>query len=336
MPSPNFPNDGFPSLKGQPFFGLPFLSNPGFRGHRRLGGLTFGNIFFVSSTHPNRANDPANGRSPDRPFSSMHYADTQCTASNGDVVFVMPGHVETVASAAACDLNTAGVFWYGLGWGPSRPTVNFTTATTADLNLDGAGIVLYNFLFVGVVDALAAPIDVNAADCALLDCEYRDTSATQAVLVVLTDTACNRFYIDGWTHRGDSAAGSGASIAINGGDGIVIRNVDIVGDFSVGCIDIRTTATTNFRLESFNFHNLNASCIGLIDTITASSGFIQGPGNILIVTNGANITEAITGATFGYFGANATAGLMSSPSIGVCNLVNEGAIVLNKVGSTDA
>jgi hypothetical protein len=338
MPTPNYPNDGIPTLGGIPFYGIPYAGNPGHRGHRRggSGGFTFGNIFFVSSTHPLRANDPANGRRPDLPFATMHYADTQCTASNGDHVYVLPGHTETVTAAAGLDLNTAGVTWRSMGVGPSRATIRFTTATTADMNLDGAGITLQNFLFVGVVDALVAPIDVNAADCALMDCEFRDTSATQAVLAVLTDATADRFYVDGWTHRGDTAAGSGASIAIVGGDGIVLRNLDIVGDFSVGAIDIRTTATTNFRLESFNIHNLNTVDMGLIDTVTGSTGFIMGPGNILIAENTTNITEAITGATFAYFGANATAGLASSPSIGVCNLLGEGAICLNKVGSTDA
>ena len=57
---------------------------------------TTGNVFFVKSTGPNAADDPGHGKSPSKPFATIDYAVGQCTASNNDFIWVMPGHVETV------------------------------------------------------------------------------------------------------------------------------------------------------------------------------------------------------------------------------------------------
>ena len=36
-----------------------------------------------------------------RPFSTVDYATGRCTASRGDIIMVMPGHAESIASASA-------------------------------------------------------------------------------------------------------------------------------------------------------------------------------------------------------------------------------------------
>src|ERR1700757_2697851 len=52
-----------------------------------------------------------------------------------DILFVLPGHKETISSATVLTLNTAGVAIIGLGSGLLRPTFTFTTATTANIPL---------------------------------------------------------------------------------------------------------------------------------------------------------------------------------------------------------
>ena len=65
------------------------------------------NIFFVNSV---TGTDTAGyGQNPDAPFKSINFAVTQCTANQGDRIYVMPLHVETIAGAAGCAVSVAGV-----------------------------------------------------------------------------------------------------------------------------------------------------------------------------------------------------------------------------------
>jgi hypothetical protein len=279
-----------------------------------------GSVFWVhSGTGSN-----GNAGTYQRPFASIDFAVGRCTANKGDIIYVLPGHTETVIAAGGLDLDVAGIAIIGLGAGSNRPTVSFGTATTADMDVDAANISMYNILFTGDVDALAAPIDVNAADFSLVNCEFRDVTG-QATDVILTDNNADRLYIDGWTHRGAAAAGGASAIALVGSDYVTIKNFWIDGNFSVGAIDIRTTAVTNLTVRDGFIHTRNAADIAIVDTITASSGAI-GPGLQLWLTdNAANITEAITGATFVVF-----------DDVLVVNLAGEKGMLINWTASTDA
>src|SRR5262245_489587 len=93
------------------------------------------NIFFVQSTHAN-AGDAANkGQTPDQPFATLDYAIGRCTADQGDVIIVLPGHVETVSAAGELDIDVAGITIVGVGSGSKQPKVVLDTATTADVDI---------------------------------------------------------------------------------------------------------------------------------------------------------------------------------------------------------
>lgn len=258
------------------------------------------------------------------PFSTIDYAVGQCAANRGDIIFVRPNHTETVTAAAGLDLDVAGIAVIGLGSGSNRATVNFTTATTADMDVDAANITMVNFLFTGGVDALAGPIDVNAADFKLLNSEWRDVTG-QATDVIIADANADRLLIDGWFHNGAAAAGANSAIALIGMDNPVIKNFKLVGNFAVGAIDCRTTAVVDLDISDGYIWNKNAADIAVVDTITASTGKIGPDLEIMLTDNAANITEAITGATFHLF-----------DPVYVCNLVNEKAMLINWTASTDA
>ena len=46
-----------------------------------------------------------NNGSYQKPFETIDYAVSQCKANRGDVIYVMPGHVETISSASGLDLD---------------------------------------------------------------------------------------------------------------------------------------------------------------------------------------------------------------------------------------
>lgn len=305
MPNTNYPQ-GF--AHGVTVRGMPLLS------------AYPGRVFWVDSVNGGNGN-PGTFH---RPFASIDYAVGRCTASRGDIIVAKAGHVETVTAAAGLDLDVAGICVLGLGSGSLRPTVNFTTATTADMDVDAANITMINFLFTGGVDALAGPIDVNAADFTLLNSEWRDVTG-QATDVVIADANADRILIDGYFHNGAAAAGANSAIALIGMDNPVVRNFKLVGNFAVSAIDCRTTAVVDLDIHSGYIWTKNSADLCIKDTVTASTGKI-GPNLYFMLTdNAANITEAVTGATFHLF-----------DDVYVCNLVNEKAMLINWTASTDA
>lgn len=278
-----------------------------------------GQVFWV---HSGTGSDGNKGTF-DRPFATIDYAIGRCTASRGDIIMVKAGHTETISAAAGIALDVIGVAIIGTGLGSLRPTINFT-ATTSTFAISAASCSVYNILFTGGIDAIVSPIVISAADVALINCEYRDVTG-QCTDCILTTAAANRLLIDGLRYDGDTAAGTNAAIAIVGGDGIVIRNVRMDGNFAVGGIDIRTTATTDLEVRDVVFRTRNSADIFIVDTITASTGTI-GPNLFLrLQDNAANITEAITGATF-----------VQHLPISVVNLAGELGMPINTTASTDA
>lgn len=306
----------------------------GFNGGLNVRGMPLnmahpGKVFWVGDTGtPGMANrktgSDGNKGTFNDPFATIDYAVGQCTANRGDIIMVLPGHTETVTAAAGLALDVAGIALVGLGTGSDRPTINFTTATTADMDVDAANITMINFLFTGGIDALVGPIDVNAADFTMLNCEWRDVTG-QATDVILADANADRLLIDGYYHNGAAAAGANSAIALTGMDTPVIRNFKAVGNFAVGAIDCRTTAVVDLDIYNGYIWTKNSADIGIVDTVTGSTGKIGPNLQIMLTDNAANITEAVTGATFHMF-----------DDVYVCNLAGEKALLINWTASTDA
>ena len=267
------------------------------------------------------------------PFATLDYAVGQCRANKGDIIFVKPGHSETLTSTSVA-VDVAGIAIVGLGQGSNRPTFN-ANATASVFPISAANVLVHNLLFTGGIDAVVSMITVSAADVKLSEIEIRDVTG-QIVAGVLTTASADRLKIYGFEYDGADAAGGAAAIAIVGGDQIKIKDFKIIGNFSVGGIDIRTTATTQISISDGEIWNQEGSidcCI--VDTVTASTGTV-GPNLFLKLTeNAANITEAITGATFHYNGGGGVAGLVGT-GILVVNLAGEAGMVINKTASTDA
>lgn len=103
------------------------------------------------------SNTPGKGTF-NRPFASLAQALKLCVQGNGDVIFLKPGHREVVNGAntttqpvaaygTALALNVNSVAVIGLGTGESRPTITYSTATTANLALQVSNFSIQNVLF---------------------------------------------------------------------------------------------------------------------------------------------------------------------------------------------
>lgn len=257
-----------------------------------------GEEYFVDSTNGSASNS---GKDWENAMLTIDQGINKCTASNGDTVYVAPFHAENLGADSAIDINLAGVQVIGIRRGREMPTLT-CTAAAGDCKLAAANTSIRNLRFLGWTGgAITGCIEVSAADCSIIDCEYRDVT-DQAVDVIITTNAAKRLLIDGFRTLGDLAAGCNSHIAIVGAvDGVEIKNVWLQGNFAVGAIDIRTAACTNLWIHDFHITTANAADICIIDTITGSTGHIGPNGYLETADDAETITEAITGATFSLF-----------------------------------
>lgn len=259
------------------------------------------------------------GATPQQPFSTIAYALTQCTAGRGDVIYVLPSHAESVPTADLT-LNVTGVSIVGLGRGAFRPTLNLT-ATGSTIAISAASTSIENLLITGGIDAIVAVLTISAADVLIKDIEYRDVTG-QCTDGILTTAAADRLTIDNLFWNGATAAGTNAAIALVGGDGIVITNSKFDGDFAVGVIDVRTTATTDLEVNNCHARTRNAACVFIVDTQTGSTGFVGPNIYFRLLTDGANGLASLNGATFVFI-----------DPIYIVNAANEKGLLTNKTAS---
>jgi calcineurin-like phosphoesterase len=114
----------------------------------------------------------------DQPFATLAYAVSQCLANNGDIIFVLPLHAETISSATALTINIAGIAIVGLGMGTNRPTFTLGTATTATINVTAANVAISNVLFkANLADIVSLFTTTTAKSFTLDTCEFRDNAS---------------------------------------------------------------------------------------------------------------------------------------------------------------
>jgi hypothetical protein len=283
-----------------------------------------GDIWFVDSGQTTTGADSVGyGRNPDQPFLTLDYMVAQATANNGDTVYIMPGHTETLGADSAVDIDVAGLTIIGLGRGAARPTFN-ATAIAGDFKLAAASTHIENLLFTSGIDATTGMLEISAADCTVKNCEFRDVTG-QATDCLITVDGADRLTIEGCRFIMAAAAGANSAIALDGSDDCIIRDCKIYGNFAVGAIDLRTTASARIDISRCYIWTANAADIAIVDTITGSTGKIGPDIEIMLTDNAANITTAVTGATFH----------LMDP-VYVCNLVNEKGMLINWTASTHA
>jgi hypothetical protein len=199
-----------------------------------MGGATLpsttGNYWFVSSTTGSNGNS---GKSVKQAFATIAQAHTAATASKGDVVVIMPGHVETVSGAAYATLSKAGISYVGLGTGRNRPTLTWS-ATNSQIIVSGANSSFVNIVcdFAGI-DAVVAAVSVTATDVSFLNCEFiTNKAAAGAVLGLVTAATATRFTVDGCRFLGpavNSGTTTTAQIKHEVGIDYVIKNSYFTG-----------------------------------------------------------------------------------------------------------
>lgn len=230
MPLSNYPN-GF--AQGVNVRGVPVLNTYG------------GNVFWVDSG----AGSDGNKGTFDRPFATIDYAIGRCTASNGDIVMVKPGHAETLAANITMDV--IGVWVYGLGWGTLRPTIT-VGAFDGTVAMTAANSAMSNIRFVleDTDDTVASAITITADGCIVEGCETV-VHATAQFTTHLTATDAQFVELRGNMFRSLHTASSTSGVVVDGCDDLVMVGNLIDGHFTEHALDNTTPASADEILRAY-------------------------------------------------------------------------------------
>lgn len=260
-----------------------------------------GNIFFVDSTHAAAANAAGGGQSPDTPLATLAYAIGLCTAAKGDVIYVMPGHAETIAAAAGIACSISGVSIIGLGIGANRPTFTFS-AVGSTWTITAANVLIRNI----VVTATAATtllFSSSAAGLTLDGVDYVEGSGVP-LQFLLTTAASDQLAVKNCFHVAVTA-GASAQIwiqLVGPDDSRILDNTFVLAlNNASGSYTIRasTAAVRAIILRNVILQTGGTTQTAAISLVAASTGFV-GDNRV-----GANVTNiAGTVALASAYGAN--------------------------------
>lgn len=220
-----------------------------------------GDIWFVNSA---TGTDGAGyGQNPDAPVASKDYAVGLATANNGDVVYLMPGHAETINTAGGITLDKAGLSVVGLGNGEDRPVITVgSSLDTATVLVSAVDVKLKNIVFQPGNDGVDVLLDIDADGCVVEDCEFRsdETNAYQADSYIDVNGGANAADRCAIRRCRITSPTAGAAQGIEIGaveDQIVIEDCWIDGDFTAAGIH-SASAFTNSLIARNYVANRNA------------------------------------------------------------------------------
>jgi len=250
---------GFPT--GVASFGLPVLPS-------YMTGVDIfpGNNYFVGSSWANNSNTAGVGTL-QAPYSTVAYALTQMTANNGDVLWVLPGHTETLATTAGGWAPKAGCSVVGIGYGTTRPTITWSTTTTSSIQVYTANVLFRNLYFnMTPANGATVGIDIQATGFKMDLCEVWCASTASLYCINPIEFSTNatdfaqitRCYIHGL-----GVAGTTQGIYILGNQNIGLYDSNVItGNFTTtkgGIYQVTGTATNLVITNNFIANNTASS-----------------------------------------------------------------------------
>ena len=211
-----------------------------------------GRRFFVDSGGGG-ADTTHYGSSPERPFLTLDYAVEQCVADRGDIVYLLPGHAENVASATEAVVDVAGVSVIGIGRGSLMPTLTLITAAGATLSITAPNCSVQNVHVVSAfTNGVTAGVTLGAlADgCTLDGLLFTEALVTQEFLIGISIAAdCDDVIIRNCRYCGTAGGDTTSAIAALGGtDRTIIRDNYINVDASAAAIKLDAAASTDLQI----------------------------------------------------------------------------------------
>jgi len=218
---------------------MVYLSNLG------ISLLSESQLLFVDSGHANAldSDDTVHGHKIDMPLATIDYAIGLCTADQGDVILVAPGHAETISAANGIDLDVDDVTIIGLGVKDKRPKITLSAqASTFEINADN--VTLKNLQFVGsMTGGVTVGIDIKTgSDYVTIDsCHFYETANTLELLTVISaEDKTDYLHIKDCVFTNLAGGDNLAAILTEGDehDFLVVEGCTFIGDWTNAVIDL--------------------------------------------------------------------------------------------------
>lgn len=246
-----------------------------------------GTEFFVSSVN---GDDGRAGRSVETSVATLDHALSLATANNDDVIYLLPGHAETVSAAAGLVIDVAGITIIGVGVGSLQPTITFDTDADADMDIDAANVLIENVHFRANYADIVAAIDVNADDFTLRGCRFSEVATNMNAKIWVQDaaaTASDRITIEKCRAVALDAENTHFVNFAGTGDGHRIIGNELIGDWGTMAIGgegeitncvITDNVISNAASDSDACINLAAAATGIVMRNLACGGAAQANG----------------------------------------------------------
>ena len=216
-----------------------------------------------------------------KPFLTVDYAIGKCKANRGDVIYVMPGHVEDITAAQGVDFDVAGVKCIGLGYGDKQARFDMTNLA-GDVTIDADNVHIYNMNFHANVTSITIGLSILtlAVGTVIQGCTFDvETTTTDEFLIAINlGVGCDRTVIDGCLiDMGLGGAAVGIKL-VGASNKVDIKDCRIVGDYSLANIDGITTLSKEVYIEDNFLMNGGSADIGTVACIillTGTTGVIR-------------------------------------------------------------
>lgn len=265
----NFPN-------GISSFGMPILgSGPQIP-------ATTGNVFFVDSGNAQAADGSA-ATDPNKPAATVDGAIGKCTANNGDLIIVMPGHAESLTTDGQITLDVAGVSVIGLGQGMTRPTFTYDLAAGSVI-ISASNCRWSNMVHVASVASVLNGITMNGTSQhnEIDNCRFWfDATGLEFVTMIqvgdgATASSDYAYIHDNWFEAED-IDGAGSAVLIDDSDFTMVSHNLATGDFNSVVFDFAgssSAAANNLVLDNTIWNEDTGASIHM--HATSGNGLVAG------------------------------------------------------------
>lgn len=217
------------------------------------------------------------GQNPDSPTATIDYAINLATADQGDVIYVMPGHLETILNATTIVPDKAGISIIGLGRGANRPIIDYNHAN-AKVIASGASCRFSNLIFRATITDVVMCLDVTGSDIEVDNCLFTATDAADEFITTVTVTSCSRFnFHDNVIETKVGAAGTTRCFVLHTAEACTIQRNVIRGNWSDAVFFGLTGASTRLMILDNIIYQADTSNYNVFDAAgLATTGVFAG------------------------------------------------------------
>jgi hypothetical protein len=198
----------------------------------------------------------------------------RCRANRGDVIYLLPGHSESVVDGTMLDNLKVGTKIVGIGRGSDMPVFRWTAAAASwainDANVEISGVRLRMEGANGITKA----INITAADVALAGCDIEVASGAtaKAAIAIEVGSAALRCSIVGSVFRGTTTHNVTDGIKLVGGtvpSGFRLIDNEMIFSATAanGLVHVTVAALGILIARNFmyNTHTASTACIAIDD-----------------------------------------------------------------------